>query len=160
MLDLKALLSKILNMSLYDTIFTPILNGGGVGYVRFKGFVGKNIKCICHQIKWKLALCHTWTMVYRWICVYRLFNHRNCGWQRVSKCYKQPNYTSCHVNKQRILKCNNINNKLRSMVVYGKPWQCSFLQGDERDIKVIGTIQHNRNNNRHHLTLDWGCLAC
>ena len=29
MLDLKALLSKILNMSLYDTIFTPILNGGG-----------------------------------------------------------------------------------------------------------------------------------
>lgn len=42
MLDLKALLSKILNMSLCDTIFTPILNGGGVGYARFKGTISED----------------------------------------------------------------------------------------------------------------------
>ena len=87
MLDLKALLSKILNMSLYDTIFTPILNGGGVGYVRFKGFIGEGadqspvvvLQCVRERLPQLLQGAKSWQSC---SCLGRILkrldNHARC----------------------------------------------------------------------------------
>ena len=146
MLDLKALLTKILNMSLYDIIFTPILNGGGVGYVRFKGIVSKNIKHLSRVGDSKNLYCF-WKSLQH--ILRNNFNRRNA------------NRIYANSNSKSFAKPSSF-----ALLSLASSRQHGSHRCIARDFKRddIFTLNYNRRsiyqNKLNSLTFERGCLAC
>lgn len=161
MLDLKALLSKILDMSLCDTIFTPILNGGGVGYARFKGIIGEISRYVCntfvqHKLGWhdghlkETRLCGAWN---------DLESNNGGGWKQYyrhiasrlatsDRCGVDGSRTKCYVNG-----CGyEILYQLSEWSVFGLQLWLSVVK---QKFKYFWKLYVY-----NCITLERGCLAC